>query len=81
MSPTEVRRKKLEQFFTSETDEKEFSQLMRKLIFQSSMLALKADENRITPDKETISEGCSFLNELCDTLDSDEYEATEDLKF
>ena len=53
---------------------------MRKFIFQSSMLALKADENKITPDKNTISEGCMFLHDLCDTLDPDENEATEELQ-
>lgn len=80
MTPTEYRRNKLQHFFATPEDEKEFAQLMRKFIFQSSMLALKADENKITPDKNTISEGCMFLHDLCDTLDPDENEATEELQ-
>lgn len=71
----EFRRKKLEQFFASDEAEKEFAQLMRDFIFQSSMLALKADENKITPDKTIISEGCIFLHELCEVLEDNELNA------
>lgn len=73
----EFRRKKLEQFFASDEDEKEFAQLMRDFIFHSSMLALKADENKITLDKTIISEGCIFLHELCEVLEDNEL----DLKY
>lgn len=68
----EYRRNKLQNFFESSEDQREFSELMRKFIFQTTMLALKADENKITPDRETISEGCTFLYELCEVLEDDE---------
>lgn len=78
MTPSEIRRNKLQNFFSTQEDEKEFAQLMRKFIFQSSMLALKADVNKMSPDKETISEGCMFLQDLCETLDP--VEATDTIQ-
>lgn len=75
MSPSENKKQKIAHFFGSPSDEKEFATMMRKLMFQSTILALKADENRVTPDNEVISEGCIFLNALCEVLEEENEEA------
>lgn len=70
MSPSKIRRKKLETFL-DDVDRETFATLMRDFMKESIMLTLKVDENRFRPDKKVISEAYYFLNELCDIIDPD----------
>lgn len=64
-----LRKKRIDDFFESIIDEKEFAKTTRRFVFESIKMSMIIDENFYRPDKEWITDGYSVLNELCEILD------------
>lgn len=68
-TPAEIRKQKLEQFFSQTVDEEEFAGYTRNFMRETTMLALDAADKGDIINYGDLRDGFFFLNELCDILD------------
>jgi len=60
---------KLVDLFGRTMAKEDFALLTRKFIYETICMTLVADNNKWTPDPETIKDGHYWLHELCEILD------------
>lgn len=63
------RKQKIDDFFDSIVDEKDFAKSTRRFVHETIKMTMILDENYYKPDKKWINDGFNLLNDLCEILD------------